>query len=69
MIGKILTTALVTSAVLTSGLARSEPIPAEALAKVPDIQSVSMSADGEQLVAIIALPGSDNRKTALATWT
>jgi dienelactone hydrolase/outer membrane lipoprotein-sorting protein len=68
MIGRILTTALVTSAVLTSGLARSEPIPAEALAKVPDIQSVSMSADGEQLVAIIALPGSDNRRTALATW-
>jgi dienelactone hydrolase len=48
--------------------ASAKPIPAEALAKVPNIQSVSMSVDGEQLVAIVALPGSDNQETALATW-
>lgn len=48
--------------------ARPEPIPAESFAKVPDIQSVSMSADGKMLVALIAAPGSDNEDTALATW-
>lgn len=44
------------------------PIPIDALAKVPDIQSVSMSADGKNLVAIVAMPGSNNQETALATW-
>ena len=32
-------------------------IPIESFAKVPDIQSVSMSADGKNLVAIVAMPG------------
>lgn len=45
-----------------------EPIPAEAFAKVPEIQSVSMSADGKNLVALVASPGSDRTETALATW-
>ncbi|MDQ3039304.1 MAG: prolyl oligopeptidase family serine peptidase [Pseudomonadota bacterium] len=44
------------------------PIPIESFAKVPDIQSVSMSADGKNLVAIVALPGSNNRETGMATW-
>jgi dienelactone hydrolase len=44
------------------------PIPIEAFAKVPDIQSVSMSADGKNLVAIVALPGSNNQETGFATW-
>lgn len=44
------------------------PIPINALSKVPEIQSVSMSADGRNLVAIIAAPGSNNRETAIATW-
>jgi hypothetical protein len=48
--------------------AKPEPIPAESFAKVPNIQSVSMSADGKMLVALIAAPGSDNEDTALATW-
>ena len=43
-------------------------IPIESFAKVPDIQSVSMSADGRNLVALIAAPGSDREETALATW-
>lgn len=47
----------------------AKPIPAEQLAKLPAIQSVSMSADGTHLVALVASPtdktGSD---TALATW-
>jgi len=43
-------------------------IPIESFAKNPDIQSVSMSADGKNLVAIVALPGSNNRETGLAVW-
>lgn len=46
----------------------AEPIPIESFAKVPNIQSVSLSPDGETLAAIIAAPGSDNEDTALATW-
>ena len=46
----------------------AEPIEIEAFSKVPEIQYPSMSTDGENLVAIIALPGSDNQETALATW-
>lgn len=45
-----------------------EPIPAEAFAKVPAIQSVSMSTDGKRLVALIASPGSGFKETALASW-
>ena len=43
-------------------------IPIEHFAKVPEIQSVSMSADGKNLVALIAAPGSNQEDTALATW-
>jgi len=46
----------------------AKPISIESLAKLPAIRSVSMSADGKQLVAIVASPGSDYRETALATW-
>lgn len=45
-----------------------DPIPIEDLAKLPDIQSVSMSADGRNLAAIVAAPGSNHRETAFATW-
>lgn len=45
-----------------------EPIPSEAFARVPAIQSVSMSPDGENLVALVTSPGSDHKETALATW-
>lgn len=68
MTSRILAAGLALSAALAFNSAPAEEIPSEALAKVPNLQSVSMSADGEQLVAIIALPGSDNRETALATW-
>lgn len=68
MIPRVIQAAILLGALLATGPARSEPIPAEGLAKIPDMQSVSMSADGQQLVAIIALPGSDNSETALATW-
>ena len=44
------------------------PIPIDAFAKTPEIQSVSMSSDGKNLVAIVALPGSNNQETGLAIW-
>src|SRR6056297_2800868 len=53
---------------LSASASLADPIPIESFAKVPNIQSVSMSADGQNLVAIIAAPGSDNEDTALATW-
>lgn len=46
----------------------AEPIPADAIARIPNIQSVSLSAEGDIAVAIVASPGSDNERTALATW-
>ncbi len=45
-----------------------ESIPAEAIARKPQIQSVSMSSDGKTLAAIVEAPGTDHKETALATW-
>ena len=46
----------------------ARPIPAEAFAKIPNIASVSLSEEGDMVAAIVAEPGSDNERTALATW-
>ncbi|MGV8923390.1 MAG: alpha/beta hydrolase family protein [Thermomonas sp.] len=46
----------------------AEPIPIEVLARVPVIQSVSMSTDGKNLVAIVEVPGGKHDDTALAIW-
>ena len=54
--------------VFAAGVVAAKPIPIESFARLPAISSVSMSADGKQLVAIVAKPGSDYRDTALATW-
>ena len=51
-----------------AGQAMAKPISIESIARQPAISSVSMSADGRQLVAIIAAPGSEYTDTALATW-
>ncbi len=60
---------LLTAATFLPGTSlRAEPIPIDSFARVPEIQSVSMSADGKNLVAIVAAPGSDHEDTALATW-
>lgn len=59
---------LVLALAIAAGKVAAEPIPIESIARLPAISSVSMSADGKQIVAIIAAPGSDYRKTALATW-
>lgn len=47
---------------------RPQPVPIDDFARVPNIQSVSMSAEGDLIVAVIAAPGSNNEETALATW-
>ena len=46
----------------------AEPISIEMLARVPAIQSVSMSTDGKNLVAIVEAPGGKHNDTALAIW-
>ena len=61
--------ALVAGVLLFSGnTSAREPVPVDLLARVPDIQSVSMSTDGKNLVALVPMPGSDYQETALATW-
>ena len=45
-----------------------EPIPAESFARVPQIQSISMSTDGKNLVAVVEAPNSNHQDTGLATW-
>ena len=52
----------------SSVAAKPTPLPVEDFSKIPAIQSVSMSADGKRLVAIIASPGSNYTETALANW-
>ena len=72
MLDRINTAAAVVAGVLLcSGSASArEPIPAEQLARVPEIQSVSMSTDGKNLVALVPAPGAspDSQDTALAIW-
>lgn len=53
---------------VSASVAAREPISIESLSRVPEIQSVSMSIDGKNLVALVAAPGSNNQETALATW-
>lgn len=55
-------------ALVATGVQAREPIAIDALARVPAVQSPSMSSDGKNLVAIVAAPGSDYQDTALATW-
>lgn len=61
--------ALISILGFTPALAQ-EPIPAEAFARLPAIQSVSMSTDGKNLVALVPVPGApaDSEDTALAIW-
>lgn len=65
-----LAVALTLGGTFVAGTALAAPIPAEQLARLPAIQSVSMSADGKNLVALIAAPGdASGQDTALATWS
>lgn len=45
----------------------TQPVPIDVLAHTPAIQSVSMSSDGRNLVALVTVPGKSD-DTALASW-
>ncbi|MEO7053108.1 MAG: alpha/beta fold hydrolase [Rhodanobacter sp.] len=62
LLGGTLATALALGSVHAA-----EPIPVESLARLPALQSVSMSPDGKHLVGLIPSP-KDKDATALATW-
>jgi dipeptidyl aminopeptidase/acylaminoacyl peptidase len=69
MMNKLCAALLAVGSTLAAGNAiAANPIPIESFARVPEIQSVSMSPDGKNLVAIVAAPGSSNQETALASW-
>jgi dienelactone hydrolase len=44
------------------------PIPVRLLAEMPKIQSVSMSSDGKNIVALLGTAGAEEFDTSLATW-
>jgi dienelactone hydrolase len=52
--------------IATSALAA--PVTIDSLSRLPAITSVSMTADGKQLAALVAAPGSNYTDTAFATW-
>lgn len=58
----------ISTLVLIGSTLHAAPISIESIARKPAISSVSMSADGKHLAAIISAPGTDHRDTALATW-
>lgn len=60
--------ALLAAIAATSAANAREAIPADAFARIQQIQSVSMSADGKTLVALVESPNSNHTETALATW-
>ena len=45
-----------------------DPISIEALSSMPKIQSVSMSSDGKNIVALVGKEGAEEYETSLATW-
>lgn len=61
---------IATSSLLATFQAASarEPISIETLAAMPNIQSVSMSTDGRNIVAVLGKPGATDFDSSLATW-
>lgn len=45
-----------------------DPIPADALSRMQEIQSISMSSDGRRIVALIGKAGAEEFDTSLAAW-
>ena len=68
MRSKVICSSLILLTSLAATSVSAEPISIEAIARMPAINSVSMSADGKELVAVVAAPGTDYKDTALATW-
>lgn len=60
--------ALLAAMAATTAANAREAIPADAFARIQQIQSVSMSTDGKTLVALVEAPNSNHTETALATW-
>jgi dienelactone hydrolase len=61
------TTLLTAGLLAAAASAARAPIPIEAFSRMPEIQSVSMSADGRNVVALVAR-GAGKTENALATW-
>ena len=71
MMKSTLLTAVASALVLTTGALAdfaSNPITTDDFARVQEISSVSMSFEGDLITAVVAEPGSDGQRTALATW-
>jgi dienelactone hydrolase len=67
-LSRFLQAAALSLGLLSTAAPAVEPIPIDALARLPNIDYASMSSDGKTLVAIVAMPGSDNKDTGVATW-
>ena len=62
--------ALATSVLASVGIlsAAADPIPFDDFARQPDLSSVSMSLEGDMLVAVVADPDDPENKRAAAYW-
>ena len=56
------------TALVCAGIAFAKPVSIEDLAKYPAISGVSMSMEGDIIVATIHNPGSNGEDTAVASW-
>ena len=65
---KLLAILCSTAVAFAGGASAREPIPIEALSRMPEIQSISMSSDGKRIVALIGKQGARDFDTSLATW-
>ena len=55
------------AALVGSGAAHAQKIEVEALSRMPEVTGVSMSREGDFLVAIVADPRNTDRR-AIASW-
>ena len=55
-------------ATASGATAARDPIPADALSRMQEIQSLSMSSDGKRIVALIGKAGAEEFETSLASW-
>lgn len=56
------------TALMCAGIASAKPVSIDDLAKYPAISGVSMSMEGDLIVATIHNPGSNGEDTAVASW-
>lgn len=66
---QILLTSLACATIALSGAAAArQPISIDALSRMSEIQSISMSSDGKRIVALVGKAGAKEFDTSLATW-